>query len=360
MNKVSANYLVQAWRQRYAPDFSTLSLGKKPLNYYQLIEMTSRQGREKTVKEIQRLIDFKCDYAEMQSNILFSYIPNVVKLSDSWQLATYIKLAYDKALSIYQQQQPISLPPSLSTVEKKLLENIDVTSDLFKQKLMPTLILPTVEILSRELQPILLQLRKQYKSANDQRLIGFVSTQFHFSTAFVLNQVRLSEQLLVSPYFKFVEEQVCIPWQRVCAAAVKYAPNSAPLAIVQQLLPASREIAFRVHQKANQIYPTHRSRRGKLDHPGVKASSLRDIEMFQAYLWLCFLEDSMTAVQEELLPLCAMVFPTIDVKWELVEQIPLLLVNEFQSRLTLQQMNMLQPYTQAMQDLFSQAELKAN
>lgn len=360
MNKVSANYLVQEWGQRYSPDFSTLSFIKKDLSYYQLIELTSPQNREKTVKEVQRLLDFKCDYAEMQSNILFSYIPNVIKLSDSWQLATYIKLAYDKVLSVYQQQAPISLPPSLSNIEKKILENVDVTSDLFKEKLMPTLVVPKVENLSRELQPILLQLRKQYKSAKDERLIGFVSTQFHFSTSFVLNQVRLPEQLLLSPYFKFVEEQICIPWQRVCAAAVKHSPNSLPLTIVQQLLPASRDIAFRVYCKASQIYPNHRSRRGKLDNPGVKSSSLRDIEMFQAYLWLCFLEDSMAAIKEELLPLCEMVFPTIDVKWELVEQIPLLLVNEFQSRLTPEQMSVLQPYTQAMQNAFSQAKVKVN
>jgi hypothetical protein len=80
--------------------------------------------------------------------------------------------------------------------------------------------------------------------------------------------------------------------------------------------------------------------------------------MFQAYLWLCALEGNMSAVEEELLPLCKMVFPSIEVSWELVEQLVPLLVTEIEARLSSAQMRILQPYTQSMQQLFSQVESK--
>ena len=67
----------------------------------------------------------------------------------------------------------------------------------------------------------------------------------------------------------------------------------------------------------------------------------------------------MLAVEEELLPLCMMVFPSIDVTWKLVEQLLPLLVAEIQAKVSADQMRLLQPYTQAMQQLFSNLEKKA-
>jgi hypothetical protein len=81
--------------------------------------------------------------------------------------------------------------------------------------------------------------------------------------------------------------------------------------------------------------------------------------MFQAYLWLCALEGNMMAIEQELLPLCIMVFPSIEVSWELVEQLLPLLVAEIQFRLRAEQIDLLLPYTQAIQQLFSNLETKA-
>jgi hypothetical protein len=51
-----------------------------------------------------------------------------------------------------------------------------------------------------------------------------------------------------------------------------------------------------------------------------------------------------------------MVFPSINVTWELVEQLLPLLVTEIQVRVSPAQMRLLEPYTQAMQQLFSNLE----
>ena len=351
VKNTSVDRLSQLWAERYVPDLSTLSKPAHSLVYSDLVEAASPEGRTKTVAKLQRIVEINCKCAGIQTSVLFSYIPNIVNLTEGQGIARTAAQVYQKVLSIYQQQ---SLSPALLTTWSQL-EAVDLSTDVFTSSALPRLSLWEIQQLATVIEPLLLQLQEQYLISKDQRTIGFMSTQFHLSSKLVLNRLTAPEQLLLSPYFKFIEEQVCIPWQRVCAAAAKHKLDSPLLAIVQQLLPASREIALRVYRRAVQLYPNHRSRRGALSEVGVKASSIRDIEMFQGYLWLCVLEGNMTAVEQELLPLCIMVFPSIDVTWELVEQLLLLLVAEIQAYVKPEQMQLLLPYTQAMQRLFSKS-----
>lgn len=355
VNNMSVERLVQLWAERYVPDLSTFSSSTGYLAFSELVEAASPQGRAQTVAKLQRMVEINCKCAGIQTNVIFSYIPNVVSLTESQGIAKATSQVYQKILENYQQKStPLAL---LSAIPKG--ETLDLSADVFKSEVMPRLSLLEVKHLATAIEPILLRLQSQHLSSTDRRIIGFMSTQFHLSAKLVLNRLTMAEQLLLSPYFKFVEEQVCIPWQRVCAAAAKHELNSPMLALVQKLLPASQEIAKRVYNQAAQLYPNHRSRRGGLNDAGVRTSSIRDIEMFQGYLWLCALEGNMRAVEEELLPLCMMVFPSIDVTWELVEQLLPLLVTEIQKLLLPAQMRLLLPYTQAMQQIFSNLETKA-
>lgn len=355
VKNASVERLVKLWAKRYIPDLSVLCLQKSRLTVSELLEAASREGRAKTVAKRQSIIQSNCDCAAIKTDVLFSYIPNIVNLSDSQRVAELVAQVYQKVLEIYQQQSPT--PALLETIPQMGTANFSI--DAFRSSVMPALELPAVEQLAEALEPILLQLQRQHLSSPNRRTIGFLTTQLHLSTELVLNRLTLPEQLLLSPYFKFVEEQVCIPWQRVCAAAAKHHLCSPAFSLVEQLLPASQEIAQTVYRRAVQLYPNHRSRRGRLSEPKVMASSVRDIEMFQGYLWLCVLEGSMAAVEQELLPLCLMVFPSVDVKWELVEQLVPLLVEELQVRVKPFQMSLLQSYAQAMQELFSNLEMKA-
>lgn len=354
IDNASVTRLTHLWAERYVPDLSTLSSSTGCLNFSELTEAASPEGRAKTAAKLQRIVEINCKCAGIQTNVLFSYIPNVVRLTESQGIARAAALVYQKVLEVYQTQLPS--PALLDTIPP----NESVNHSINVQRLSAMLKLSLLEVnqLATSLEPLLLQLQQEHLSAPDRRAIGFMSTQFHLSAKLVLNRLTLSEQLLLSPYFKFVEEQVCIPWQRVCAAAARHELDSHILVLVQKLLPASPEIAKRVYYRAVQLYPNHRSQRGALNEPAVRISSIRDIEMFQAYLWLCALEGNMSAVEEELLPLCRMVFPSIEVSWELVEQLIPLLVTEIEARVSSSQMRILQPYTQAMQQLFSQVEAK--
>jgi hypothetical protein len=354
-NNTSVERLTKLWAERYLPDLSILSPSTSYFVFSELLEAASPEGRTRTVAKLQRMVEINCKCAGIQTNVIFSYIPNVVSITESQGIAKAASQVYQKTLDIYQQQ----LTPLGLLVEIPESQIVDLSTDGFKSSLMPRLSLLEVKQLTIALEPILLQLQAKHLSASDRRVIGFMSTQFHLSAKLVLNRLTTPEQLLLSPYFKFIEEQVCIPWKRVCAAAVKHELNSPILAVVQQLLPVSQEIAKQVYHQALKAYPNHRSRRGTLSDSRVRASSIRDIEMFQGYLWLCALEGNMTAVEEELLPLCMMVFPSIDVTWELVEQLLPLLVAEIETRLSPTQMRILLPYTQAMQQLFSNLEAKA-
>lgn len=354
INNASAIGLIDLWAERYVPDLSTLSSSTDCLNFSELAEAASPEGRAKTVTKLQRIVEINCKCAGIQTDVLFSYIPDIVRLTESQGIARAAALVYQKVLEVYQSQ--LLSPALLAAIPPK--EGVSLSRDVLRLSAILKLSVLKVNQLATSLEPLLLQLQQEYLLAPDQRTIGFMSTQFHLSAKLILNRLTLSEQLLLSPYFKFVEEQVCIPWQRVCAAAAKHELDSPTLVLVQKLLPASPEIAKRVYYRAVQLYPNHRSQRGALSEPGVRISSIRDIEMFQAYLWLCALEGNMSAVEQELLPLCRMVFPSIEVSWELVEQLLPLLVAEIEARISSSQMRILQPYTQAMQQLFSQVETK--
>jgi hypothetical protein len=176
------------------------------------------------------------------------------------------------------------------------------------------------------------------------------------STKQILNRLTLPEQVLLSPYFKFIEEQVCIPWQRVCAAAAQHPADSPTLALVEQLLPQTEEIALTVYHRSVEQYPHYRSYRGNLGESGVAASTLRDLNMFQGYLWLCVLEKSLDAVEQELLPLCQMVFPSVEVKGEFVESILQLLFETILTRVDSEQKFWVKSYTLAIQQIFTNFE----
>ncbi|NER31983.1 MAG: hypothetical protein F6J89_31345, partial [Symploca sp. SIO1C4] len=341
INTPSVNSLVKLWAERYIPDFSILCLNESHLNISELIAVASAEGREKTALKAKTLLRLRCGYAATETNTLFSYIPNVINLSETEQLSQFTQQVYQQAIEIYKQQSlPVAELSEILQVANTSasLETIDLFSNAFKEWSQKLLGLPAVEQLAIALETSLMQLQNQHLLVKDQRAIGFLSTHFYFSTKLILNRFTLPEQVLLSPYFKFVEEQVSIPWQRVCAAATKHNFNSSTLAIVHQMLPASYEIASDIHRRASHLNPSHCSRRGRLKDPGVRASSIRDLEMFQAFLWLCVLEDSMASVEKELLPLSVMVFPALKVRWELVEQIMPLLAAELWTRLEPEQM----------------------
>ena len=166
------------------------------------------------------------------------------------------------------------------------------------------------------------------------------------------------ERILITPYFKFIEEQVALPWQRVCAAAASHPLSSPAFTLVEQMLPQSQEIAETVYLRLAHCHSHHRSRRGGLSHPGIRHSTIRDLEMFQAYLWLCVLEGSLVPVEQELVELCVMVMTGVGVSWELIQQFIQVLFDEVLDRVSSEQKCLLLPYTQEMLKAFKKEQVR--
>jgi len=343
----SVNNLIQLWSVRYTLNFlADLSkiMNQGEVTLAQLLEVSSADRRLAIANRIQHNLMTKCEWAGIQTDALYSNYSNVINLSESKRIADAAVKVYYEVLNIYKQRVfPFSLPTHLSSKLEK-----DFPISFFLDNSDTALVDLVVQ-----LEPVLNELRMQHLLASDRRAIGFVTTQFHFSTQLILSRTIPAEQVLLRPYLQFVEEQVYIPWQRFCRAAANQPLESEAMSIVRCLLPVTWEIAQETYQITLRRYPNFQSRRGKLASLPIAASTIRDMQMFQIYLHLCLLEGSMAAVEQKLLPLSQMVFPSVQVKWGFVQQILKILLETMFLRLEPSQQTFFQPYMDAMIGLFA-------
>jgi hypothetical protein len=237
------------------------------------------------------------------------------KLIDPWEISQDAHYIYKKALSAYSENV---IPRRLSVL---------IASDLGRIRCKWTEI--------------------------DPRVIGFVSMQFHYTGQQLLRELPTQEKLLIGEYLKVIDDYLYMPLQRAYEAAAKYDYDSPQLAAVQQILPVSSKIAREICQRVMELYPNYRCQSGLLSETTVQISSVRDVEMFQVYLWVCVLEGEITAIQQELFPLCIMLYPTLNVSWELVRQMLHLLRKEIRLCLPSKQQAMFQPYLEVLWEMFS-------
>ncbi len=205
--------------------------------------------------------------------------------------------------------------------------------------------------LTTKVGPTVGEIRKKHTAA-DPRVIGFVSMQFHHTGMILLQQAPASQRELLHSFFKVIDDHLYMPLHRAYDAAANHDYQSPALALVRHILPQSTEIATSICQRVAQVYPNHRCYSGPLNHPHVRTSSIRDVEMFQIYLWVCLLEGSLDAIQRELFPLCLMLYPTLNVNWELVYQMVHLMGKEIKERTTSLDATPLVPYYQALRTMF--------
>jgi len=332
----SVERLLNLWSQRFILNLSSLSSGNLSL-YSSLQAAASAEGRALTAAKLKdNVLDVNCQMAWIQTKALYGYIPNVLDLSEARLITQFAFRIYRKLLEIYQQQS---------------LEN-NVLTIRVEENSVSVLAIAAVEELSTALEPILMVFQEQHLASKDWRALGFMTTQLNFSNKLILKKLTPPEKVLLTPYLKFVEEQIAMPWHRVCAAAAKYELGSPMLVLLQQMLPVCEDIAQSVYRRLVELLPNHRSRRGGLSDPEVTYSCLRDLNMFQAYIWLCLLEESMTPLKKELLPLCEMVVQGVEIPWEMTEKWCQVLADEMISRVNPEQQELLLPYIEGMQQLF--------
>jgi hypothetical protein len=339
----SVERLLKLWAARYTIDLSSLPLSQQLLST-SFLEKDSPEGRVKTAAKLKgNLLDLNCQMAWLQTKALHNYIPNVLDFHEAKKITESALLVYEALLNSYQEQ-PLCIP--------SLVIEVSQTVNHLEKTPLVEFGLSEIEKLAYKLEPILMAFQEQHMACKDWRALGFMTTQLKFTNKLIMNKVTPIEKILLSPYLKFIEEQVALPWQRVCAAGAKYDFNSPILALVEQMLPTTEEITRTVYSQLVALFPYHCSRSGFLTTPTVAQSSRRDLNMFQAYLWLCVLEQSLVPIEQELLNLCLMVMEKVGVKWSILKQWTQILIDEVLQHATPEQKTILLPYTQGMQQAF--------
>lgn len=343
----SVERLIKIWASRYVPDLSPLyEVSDRTSAYTALALAASPTGRALTAARISGFfVNIRCKMAAIKSYGLYTSNANKFDLNEAYQLSSHAFIVYEKLLEIYKQ-------PSFCATSVEGMPFAAAAAINSLHGPLSSWGMPAITELAQTLEPVLLEFQQQHIASKNWRTLGFITTLLNFSNELIPKKLTMPEQVLIQPYFQFVEEQVALPWERVCAAAANHSLGSPALTLVEKLLPQTRDIAQAVYQRLQELLPNHRSRRGKLTDPGITHSCLRDLEMFQAYLWLCLLEGSLAPIEYELVDLCVMVMTGVKVKWEMTELWNKVLAEEILARVKPDQALIVLPYTEGLQQAF--------
>jgi len=342
VTSTSVPTLANIWAKKYIQNLQ-VDPPKQKIQSNNLAEILSSERRSATATSLLQSLRFSSAQAWAKTeNLLMGQLqahgicPDLI---DPWQIATDSRFLLEQALKIYTENT------SQRSIQIEFLNNGERT------QFEGTTQLPTIGQLSVAIAQNVGKIRQKYTSV-DPRVIGFVSMQFHYSGQILLNSLPPLEQLVVTSYFKVIDDHLYMPLQRCYEAAGDYEYHDPALDAVRRLLAMSSEIARQISSKTLAMYADYQCYSGVLSSPQVRISSLRDIEMFQVYLCLCVLEKSVSAIQQELFPLCVMLYPPLKVSWELVRTLLRLLSQEMYIYLNEQQVEVFLPYITALSEMF--------
>lgn len=195
-------------------------------------------------------------------------------------------------------------------------------------------------------------LRNRY-AAYTPYIISLASIQFRQTRHRLLTYLSSRQQAHIISYLEAIDDHLYLPLGRVYEAAAVYPPNAQELITVRRLIPLSGKIARKIVERVQTAFPHYHSYSGPLSSSLVKAASIRDVELFQAYLWLCILECSDAVLTQELLPLCQRLYPILNIRWELVRYMLLLLEHEIGRRSEPHQWQQFRPYIDRLRNIFA-------
>jgi hypothetical protein len=345
----SVHSLAHLWAKKYVEDLQVDEAHQPSDQNLNLETIVSVEGRIRTSQTLKQALRFTSAQAWAKTESLLAkevqrhhIHPTLI---DPWQIANDTTQLFDKTLEVYTQQVSDRSRTGWSNPTAQLYNPNALSLENLTD-------MPSPGQLSVAVASDIGKIRQKY-TAQDPRVLGFVSMQFHYSGQMLLDLLSPIEQHLVGSYLKVIDDHLYMPLQRSYEAAANYAYGSPVLAAVQTLLSISSSVAQTICQNVLAIYPTYQSHGGLLGSPQVQISSIRDVEMFQVYLCLCALEGEFSALQEELFPLCVMLYPPLQVRWNLVRHMLRLLGQEIVSRLGDAQMAVFRSAYRTLWEMFS-------
>lgn len=339
---LSVEHLLKLWQQRYTQDL--FSLYSEDFSTYNLVLAAALpEGRISTVTKLNnKILNPNNPTIWIQTKKLYGYIPNVLDINEARQITEFAFRVYRKLLEIYQKQSFQKTVASLKSNPNESLTNFNI---------------PEIDFLVCVLEPVLTMFQEQHLVCKDSRCLSFMSAQLNFTNKLILSHLDPAEKLLLAPYLTFIEEHIAIPWYRVCLGAARYKINSPQVNILKQMFPAASHIAESVYRQLLESPLEDGSYEGErhrvnLNQPDIRHSCQRDLTMFQAYIWLCMLEQNFVPIETELLPMCMVLVETFDIEWEFTQKWCELLINKLESFVRPEYKDLLRSYTQEVKNLF--------
>jgi hypothetical protein len=338
--------LLTIWMTRYLPDLGLIPTALRVHFEDRLSVVISPDARRTTQQKILEYLVTDCAFAGIQAQGLMLEADQPLPIKEAKELGLKVADVYRLMLDYYVED--FVFTPVLQS-----LYTID--SENGKQTAAQA-ILPAFHRLMEAVEPMLYKLQEIHYNSENQRAIGFLTTQLHLTRQRVLDHLTAYERIWLLPYLQLTEELVCMPWRRICQAAQNSLVKPQTSLVVQTMLPQANEIAKTVYQKAIRTFPNHISRQGRIQSHSVERSSVRDLNMFQSYIWLAVLEGKLEVIENELLPLCLLVFPCANVQWQFVRQGIAWLMEEIQTQLDpAYQTHFQNCYAEPIKQLFAQA-----
>jgi hypothetical protein len=311
--------LAALWARKYVTAVTTQDEPDQSANNKSLSQLTSSQGRAETAQRLLQNLTLASAQAWSKTETLLAGEARRhgihSDLINPWQIAGDCHGLFQKCLTAYADR--------LTPHRLSVLVGAEIGS-----------------------------IRQKY-TADDPRAIGFVSMQFHYTGMMLLEQLSSLEKSLLTPYLKVMDDHLYMPLRDAYEAAANHPLESPVLLAVQQFLPISSKIAHATCNHVRRLFPAYASYSGSLNSPAVITASLRDVEMFQVYLCLCALENTIRSVQQELFPLCVMLYPRLNVRWKLVQEMLQTIGWEMHDRLAPDHVAVFLPYLRALTDMFA-------
>ncbi|MEA5464928.1 hypothetical protein [Leptothoe sp. PORK10 BA2] len=339
--------LLKIWVARYLPELGAISNQVKNHVENRLRLTITDESRLATYHQIISHLISDCDHAATDTKKL---LLAVGLPPDSWEmqeLSTQTYKIYETLMDCY----------AASFIFSPILEHLHILDSEAGKLKATALVIPKFESLIQIIGPQIRDLKAMYFSSVNRHLVGFMTTHMHFTRQSILHRLDPYEHIWLAPYLQLLDELICIPWQRICSVASTNTSNPNTIALVRRMIPKVHSISSHTYQKTLRAYPNHISCQGRIQSSAVQHSVIRDINMLQAYIWLCVLEDSVAVIEKQLLPICLQVFSLTDVDWDIVTFGIQTIVDMIQQQLTPSEQNLFEKHANTIESLFLNAKL---
>ncbi len=337
--------LLQLWSSRYLPNLDNLPRQVKRHIVPRLHAAIEDRARHKTRQVVRQHLALACASAAAETQELLTTSGIAPCSWEIRDLSIQMHTIYEVLMECYAS----------SCIFSPLLRYVNTVHSDFSRHLVAVEVLPAFHQLTAKLNPRLQEIKMAYRFSKTPNMGGFMTTQFHLTQQRILQPLDSYTRFWLTPYLQLVDEMLCMPWQQICTvAATRTIPHEA-VSIVEKTLANSQTVAEATYGRSLKFYPQHRSYQGRIQSQAVQYSCVRDFNMFQAYICLCLLEGSLTAIERDLLPLCQQVFAATSVSWELVTRTVADILEQMQQPLTPEEKLVFTSYAREIESLFVRA-----